>query len=379
MRIFEYEAKEIVQKYGLDIPKGKIICSPEEAATFATQLNNIVVLKPQVLSKKRGKAGAILFANNPQEAFEHAKTLFSMKVNQEKVTTILLEERIEYDQEYYIGMTIDYSSSKPIAIVSPFGGMDIEEIVHEDPSKVKKENFSISQGLSDQQLELLVAPFKKTEQELMKVILKKMNQIFREYDMELLEINPLVRDKHGKMVVLDAHMNIDDDSLFRHADLVKPRGMSQEEFAFEQLLREKRWKYIEMDPDGEIGILSSGAGITMAILDLIKMNGGRPSNFLDTAQMNADGIYDAFSLFNGNPKLKVLLVNIFAGLNRCDDLAIGIKRYLTEHQLSMPLVVRMIGYREDEGKKILNEINIEPIRSLEEAVEKVIQIAKGRE
>jgi succinyl-CoA synthetase beta subunit len=153
--------------------------------------------------------------------------------------------------------------------------------------------------------------------------------------------------------------------------------MSQEEFEFEQSLKEKKWKYIEMDPDGEIGILSSGAGITMAILDLIKMHGGRPANFLDTAQMNAEGIYNAFSLFAGNTRLKVLLVNIFAGLNRCDDLAMGIKRYLQEHPLRMPLVVRMIGYREDEGKSILKEINVETIRSLEDSVEKVIQIAKG--
>jgi succinyl-CoA synthetase beta subunit len=145
----------------------------------------------------------------------------------------------------------------------------------------------------------------------------------------------------------------------------------------EQSLKEKKWKYIEMDPEGEIGILSSGAGITMAILDLIKMRGGRPANFLDTAQMNAEGIYNAFSLFAGNPKLKVLLVNIFAGLNRCDDLAMGIKRYLQEHPLRMPLVVRMIGYKEDEGKSILKEINVETIRSLEDSVEKVIQIAKG--
>jgi malate-CoA ligase subunit beta len=131
-----------------------------------------------------------------------------------------------------------------------------------------------------------------------------------------------------------------------------------------------------MDPDGEIGILRA-AGITMAILDMINMHGGRPANFLDTAQMNSEGIYKAFSLFADNRKLKVLLVNIFAGLNRCDDLAMGIKRYLQEHPLRIPLVVRMIGYREDEGKSILKEINVETIRSLEDSVEKVIQIAKG--
>ncbi len=377
MKLYEFEAKEIVESYGIEIPKGQIVTSAEAAATFAVQIHKAVVIKSQVLAKKRGKAGAIRFAANPDEAFHHAQSLLAMELNGEKVSTLLVEEKIVYDQEFYVGMTIDYSSLKPVAIVSPFGGMDIEEVAQEKPAMVKKIGFSISKGLSDQDLEELVSFFKPTEQTLMKDVIKKLNRIFRDYDAEMVEINPLVFTKHGKAVALDAFLNMDDDSLFRHSDLVKPRGISQEVFSFEQSLKEKKWKYIEMDPDGEIGILSSGAGITMAILDLIKMGGGRPYNFLDTAQMNADGIYNAFSLFDGNPKLKVLLVNIFAGLNRCDDLAVGIRRYLTEHRLSMPLVVRMIGYREEEGKKVLNEINVEPIRSLEESVQKVISIAKG--
>jgi succinyl-CoA synthetase beta subunit len=257
--------------------------------------------------------------------------------------------------------------------------VDIEEIVQEKPGEVKKVRFSISEGPTEKELEEQVSVFQGVEQELMREVIRKVYQIFKQYDAELVEINPLALTKHGKVVALDAFLNMDDDSLFRHSDLVKPRGMSQEEFEFEQSLKEKKWKYIEMDPDGEIGILSSGAGITMAILDLIKMQGGRPANFLDTAQMNAEGIYNAFSLFAGNTKLKVLLVNIFAGLNRCDDLAMGIKRYLQEHPLRMPLVVRMIGYREEEGRIILKEVNVEAIRSLEEAVDKVIQIAKERE
>jgi succinyl-CoA synthetase beta subunit len=376
MRLYEYEAKEVFQKYGLLIPKGEIVESAEAASRFASTVGGAVVIKPQVSTKKRGKVGAIRFASDPEEAFHQSQSILGMTLYQEKVSTLLVEEKIEIDKEFYIGVTIDYSLLKPVAIASPFGGVDIEEVVQEKPTTVKKIGFSISEGPTEKDFEELVSVFKPTEQVLMKEVAKKLYQVFRQYDAEMIEINPMALTKHGKVVALDAFLNVDDDSLFRHSDLIKPRGISQEEFEFEQSLKEKKWKYIEMDSDGEIGILSSGAGITMAILDLIKMRGGRPANFLDTAQMNAEGIYNAFSLFAGNKKLKVLLVNIFAGLNRCDDLAMGIKRYLQEHPLRMPLVVRMIGYREDEGKSILKEINVETIRSLEDSVEKVIQIAK---
>jgi succinyl-CoA synthetase beta subunit len=377
MRLYEYETKEIFQKYGLAIPKGQVVESAEEARRFAFQIGGPVVIKPQVSTKKRGKAGAIRFASDPQEAFRQSQSMLGMMLNHEKVSTLLVEERIEIDKELYVAMTIDYSFLRPVAVMSPFGGVDIEEFAHKKPEMVKKVRFSISKGPIVKEYEELVSIFNQNEQILMKEVSEKLYRIFRDCDAEMVEVNPLALTKHGKAVALDAFLNVDDDSLFRHSDLVRPRGMSQEEFEFEQSLKEKKWKYIEMDPDGEIGILSSGAGITMAILDLIKMHGGRPANFLDTAQMNAEGIYNAFSLFAGNTRLKVLLVNIFAGLNRCDDLAMGIKRYLQEHPLRMPLVVRMIGYREDEGKSILKEINVETIRSLEDSVEKVIQIAKG--
>jgi succinyl-CoA synthetase beta subunit len=379
MRLYEYEAKEVFQKYGLLIPKGEIVESAEAASRFASTIGRAVVIKPQVLTKKRGKAGAIRFASNPDEAFRESQLLLGMTLKEEKVSKLLVEEKVDIDKEFYVGMTIDYSFLRPVGITSDSGGVDIEEVAEEKPAMVKKVRFSISEGPTEKELEEQVSVFTGSEQGLMREVIRKLYQIFKQYDAEMVEINPLALSKQGKAVALDAFLNVDDDSLFRHSDLVKPRGMNQEAFEFERSLKEKKWKYIEMDPDGEIGILSSGAGITMAILDLIKMRGGRPANFLDTAQMNAEGIYEAFSLFAGNKKLKVLLVNIFAGLNRCDDLALGIKRYLQEHQLRMPLVVRMIGYREEEGKNILKEVNVEAIRSLEESVEKVIQIAGGTE
>jgi succinyl-CoA synthetase beta subunit len=375
MRLYEYEAKQIFQTHGLAIPNGLVVESAEEARRFAVQIGGPVVIKPQVLTKKRGKAGAIRFASDPDQAFRESQFLLGMTLKEEKVSKLLVEEKVEIDKEFYVGMTIDYRFLKPVGITSRSGGVDIEEVAQEKPAMVKKVRFSISEGPTEKELGEQVSIFKGSEQGLMREVTKKLYQIFKQYDAEMVEINPLALCKQGKAVALDAFLNVDDDSLFRHSDLVRPRGKSKEEFEFEQNLKEMKWKYIEMD--GDIGILSSGAGVTMAILDLISMSGGRPANFLDTAQMNAEGIYKAFSLFADNPKLKVLLVNIFAGLNRCDDLAMGIKRYLQENGLKTPLVVRMIGYREEEGKNILKEVNVEAIRSLEESVDKVIQIAKG--
>jgi succinyl-CoA synthetase beta subunit len=377
MRLYEFEVKEIFQKFGIFIPRGQTVKSAEEVSRFASHIGGPVVIKPQVLTKKRGKAGAIRFASNSDEAFRESQSLLGMMLKDERVSALLVEEKVEIAKEFYVGITIDDSFLKPVAITSPLGGVDIEEVAREKPAMVKKVRFSISEGPNEKEFGEMVSIFHPTEQRLVKEVPEKLYHIFRDYDAEMVEINPLALSMQGEAVALDAFLNVDDDSLFRHSDLVRPRGKSKEEFEFEQSLKEKKWKYIEMDPDGEIGILSSGAGITMAILDLIKMRGGRPANFLDTAQMNAEGIYNAFSLFADNPRLKVLLVNIFAGLNRCDDLAMGIKRYLQEHPLRMPFVVRMIGYREDEGKSILKEINVETIRSLEDSVEKVIQIAKG--
>lgn len=374
MRLYEHEAKEIFQKYGLVIPKGQIVESAEDASRFASQIGGQVVLKPQVLTKKRGKAGVIRFASNPDEAFRESQSLLGILHKDERVSALLVEEKVDIATEFYVGITIDYSFLKPVAITSPMGGVDIEEVAREKPGMVKRVRFSLSEGPTEKDLEEQVSIFRPTERLLMKEVSRKLYQVFRQYDAEMVEINPLALSKQGRAVALDAFLNIDDDSLFRHSDLIRPRGKSKEEFEFEQFLKEMKWKYIEMD--GDIGILSSGAGITMAILDLISMRGGKTANFLDTAQMDAEGIYKAFSLFSGNTNLKVLLVNIFAGLNRCDDLAVGIKRYLSKNPLRIPVVVRMIGYREEEGKNILREVNIEAIRSLEEAVEKVIELSK---
>ncbi len=376
MILYEHEGKAVFRENGIAVPGGRVVGTAEEAREATARIGRPVVIKPQVSTKKRGKAGAIRFASGPEEAFREARELLGMTLGQEKVSALLVEERIDIAKEFYVGMTVDYSLVKPVAIASPLGGVDIEEAAREHPAKVKKVRFSMGGGLSESDLDELASAFEPADRKPVRESLVKVHGIFRKYDAQILEINPLVLTKRGDMVALDAFLNVDDDSLFRHPELVRPRGKTAEEYEFDRHLKEMKWKFIEMDPEGEIGILSSGAGVTMAILDLIHAGGGRPANFLDTSQMDAEGIYKAFSLFAGNKKLKVLLVNIFAGLNRCDDLAMGIRRYLEERSLGMPLVVRMIGHREDEGKAVLREIGVETIRSLEESVDKALRIAK---
>lgn len=378
MKLYEYEAKEIFARYGLPIPRGRVIKEPKMAADVIFEIGGPVVIKPQLGVKGRGKAGAILFASNPQEAIENSESILGKTIMGEKVEMLLIEEKVEVFSELYLAVTVDYSMAKPVIIASSSGGVDIEEVAKEKSESIRKIPVIISRGILEEDLDPLTSMFNAFDSSVQSQIRQfssMLYQIFRDYDAEITEINPLALAENDSVIALDAVLNIDEDSLFRHPELIKRRGKSEEEFQLEQLCREMSWTYIEMD--GDIGILSSGAGLTMAILDLIQQRGGSAANFLDTAQMDADGIYKAFDLFYKNPKVKVILVNIFAGLNRCDDLAEGIKRYLKDHQLKVPLVVRMIGNREEEGRNILKEINVEAIQGLEEAVDKVVDISRN--
>jgi len=210
-----------------------------------------------------------------------------------------------------------------------------------------------------------------SQSELSKIILA-LYHVYTKNDCEMAEINSLGVCKDGRVIALDAAATIDEDALFRQSGLVRCRGQAEEDYQKETDYQQRGWTYLQME--GDIGILSSGAGITMAILDLMREEGGKPANFLDTAQMDRKGIYDAFHIFYDDPSIKTVLVNIFAGLNRCDDLAEGIKDFMTEYNPKFPVVVRMIGNREEQGKKILRSIGIEAISGLEESIIKVIEV-----
>ncbi len=382
MRLFEYEAKEIFSRNGIPVPRSGYVGTKEEVVETAKRMKGPVVLKPQTINKARGKAGLVLFADNPLEAAQCFETLQGKTHNGEKVRGILVEEKISVLAEFFLALTVDYTNAVPVLLGSPCGGVEVEISAEKRPETIKQISLSsLGSPIERHASELgsfLSNYISEIESDVLKEQLQflvgKMFHVFKSYDCELVEINPLGLRQDGTLVALDGLMVIDDEALFRHPELIKPRAQSEEEFSREEEFRKRGWTYIPME--GEIGILSSGAGITMAILDLIHFGGGRPANFLDTAQMDRKGIYDAFKIFHNNRDTKVLLVNIFAGLNRCDELALGITDYLRDFNPPFPIVVRMIGNRDNEGRIILQQAGIRPLESLEEAVTRAIEEAR---
>jgi len=381
MRIYENEAKQLLKEKGVSVPASGMAQSPEEVADWASKLGGAVVLKPQTLIKQRGKSGLIAFADNPQEAAQASRGLFGREHAGEKVESILVEEKVDHQAELYLGVVVDYSLAQPVIIVSSIGGVSIEETAKDNPDLVSRLVVSPAEGVSPAQAEGLaekIAPrLPGLDVKALRDAILSLYGVFSQYDCEMLEINPLAATREGSLIALDAAAIIDDEALHLHQDLIRRRGMSEEEYQQQTRYREKGWNYLPMD--GNIGVLSSGAGIAMAILDLMISKGGRPANFLDTTAMDRQGIYDAFTLiFHHDPKIKTVLVNIFAGLNRCDLLAEGIKDYLSQHQPPFKVVVRMIGNRDEEGRKILRGIGIEPIAQLEPAIDQAITVTEER-
>jgi succinyl-CoA synthetase beta subunit len=371
MNLREYQAKRIFAEHGIPVPRGRTAMDPGDVEEIACELGCPVVLKPQLGVKKRGKLGLIAFSANPVEAAKESERLFGRIIMGEPIRTILVEEKADIARELYVAVVVDYSRRCPMIMVSRKGGVDVEGLAKEEPGSLLKLPIDILKGPTPGDTGR-IAEF--TGEDMAKTA-EDLYSIFREYDAETIEINPTVRTKEGKLLAVDAVLNVNDDSLFRHPELESLRkGMGDvDPIALEATAN--RWTYIDLP--GDIAILSSGAGLTMTILDLIGYAGGEAANFLDTAQIDEDGIYGAFELLVRAKEARAMLINIFAGLNRCDRLAEGIVRYLTEHPIEIPIVVRMIGNKEEEGHGILRDFGIEPQTDLETAVEQVVDLSRG--
>ncbi len=368
MKLYEYQAKDIFKRFGIKVPKGRIIQNGKEVRDISLNPED-TVLKSQVTVGGRGKAGGILFPESPEENLQMIEKLLGMDIKGEAVEKILIEEKTDISKEFYLGVTIDYSSRAPVVMACSEGGVDIEEIASENPEKFIKSTVDLEEGIPEDFLKRVDELLTRGASD----ILRKIWKVFREYDAEQVEINPLALSGENDLIALDAVLNVNDDSLFRLPELAELKKEKSTADPLEERAREEGWTYIELD--GNVGILSSGAGLTMAILDLMNMEGVKPANFLDTAQMDAEGIYRAFDLLLENEDVEMVFVNIFAGLNRCDELAGGLKKFIEDHDLDIPVVVRMIGNQEQRGNEILKEIGIEPIPGLEEAIEKVRKVS----
>ena len=385
MKIHEYQAKAILAQFGIPVPRGKVVDSPAQASQAAAELGSKVVLKAQVYAGGRGKAGGIKTAQNPQEAEQLARQMLGSRLVSHqtsaegvKVSKLLVEEAVNIQRELYLSIVIDNSAQLPVMMASEAGGMDIEEVAQTHPEKILKTHISPLLGFQSFQGRKLAYGL-NLEQTLSKPAVNFMTslyQVFQAKDCSLAEINPLVVTTDGKLLALDAKLNFDDNALFRHSDIAALADPEQQE-PLETEANKQGISYIKLD--GDVGCLVNGAGLAMATMDIIKLVGAQPANFLDVGGgATEEQIAAAMGILLDDPKVKRVLINIFGGILRCDVAARGIVAALTQREVTLPVVVRMRGTNVDEGKEILAQsgLPITPAKDLLEAA-RLVAVAKG--
>ncbi len=378
MKLFEYEAKDIFRAFKMPTPPGGVARTPEEARTRAIEVGKPVAVKAQVLAGKRGKAGGVKFADTPEQAEKYAKEILAMRINDLPVEAVLIEEKLSIQQEIYVGITVDRNERKYIVIGSAAGGMSIEELAEESPEKIIKMHVDPDLGLQAYEArEMAIAMGFRGKQisQLGSFFLTLWN-IVNAYDVELTEINPLILTTDGRFLAADARLNIDDNSLYRHQDFIqKIKREPVEQNDRERMATENDMAYVELD--GNIACICNGAGLTMATLDAVSLYGGKASTFLDLGGgADAKRVEKGIEIAMMYPKVKAILVNIMGGITRCDEVAKGILSSRIDGDITVPLVIRMVGTNEEEGQEILREAGIPFLKTMEEAASKVVELVK---
>jgi succinyl-CoA synthetase beta subunit len=358
VNLHEYQSKIRFAEFGIPIPKGKVAPDPHSAYEIAKEIGGPVVIKAQVLTGGRGKAGGVKLAKNPEEAQQRADDILGMDIKGHKVLKVLIDPASEIKAEIYLGVTNDRAARKPVLMASAQGGMDIEEVNRVSPEKIIREHVDPFLGLRDYQIRNLAYGI-ELPRELWKQFMAIARNLYRAYiesDATLAEINPLIIDGSGNLLAVDGKMSIDDSALFRHPDLAEMRDTSAEPTA-ETQARAAGLNFIKLD--GEIGCMVNGAGLAMATMDMTKLFGGSPANFLDIGGgARAEEVTTALRIILSDPNVKAILFNIFGGITRCDEVAKGILAAMNEVKLTLPMVVRLVGTNEEEGRRLLNEANI---------------------
>ncbi len=377
MKLHEYVAKQIFARYGIPIPRGKVAVSPEEAHAIASELAGHVVVKSQVLVGGRGKAGGIKLAKTPQEAHQHARTILAMQIKGLPVRKVLVDEASIIQSEIYLGITNDRQAHKPVMMASAAGGVEIEEVARQTPEKIIKVHVDPLLGMRGYQALDLAAGIELPRQHWRAFtdITAGLWKAFQECDATLAEINPLVITAENKLLALDGKMVIDDNSLYRHADLEELRDLDVEAAA-ETQARQSGLSFIKLE--GNIGCMVNGAGLAMASMDILKLFGGEPANFLDIGGgANAQKVTAALRLILADSNVKAVLFNIFGGITRCDEVARGILTALDEVKPTVPMVVRLVGTNAEEGRQLLANANMITAETLEQAARKAVAAAQN--
>jgi len=380
LKLLEYQAKQVFGKYGLPIPRGSVAGTPEEAKEAASKVGGPVAVKAQLPVGGRGKSGGILFAETPDEVAEMAGRLLGSRLKDIEVRRVLVEEKLSIRNELYLGITLDRGNRSYVVLASTEGGIDIEEVAAKTPERIVRHVVDPLGGLRPYHARWVARRlgYSGGDMNALTDVILRLYRVAQETDAELTEINPLALTDAG-FVAADARLNVDNNALFRHPELAQ---MSQE--AEEAELSEREWEarglgltYVELD--GDVGVIGNGAGLTMATIDTVTLHGGRPANFLDLGGgASAELIGTGVSYVLSDPRVRALFVNILGGITRCDETARGVIEARERTGSGKPIVVRMTGTNEEEGRRLLKEAGIDALDTMEEAAERVVALTGGR-
>ncbi len=375
MKLFEYEAKNILKKYGILIPRGNTATEPNEAKVIAREIGKPVVVKSQILVSGRGKAGAIKFADDAAGAKQVASDLLGSTIKGCKITILLVEEKLDIVEQFYASVAIDRQVRKYIVLVSTSGGVDIEEVAQTSPNKIARYWIDPTTGFSQSDALTMLSRFGLNKNVATKLanIINTLYQAAIDYDAELVELNPLVRTSAGKLVAADSRIIIDDNAVFRHDEFKDRSLLRADDTPREAEARKQKLAYVDLD--GDIGIVGNGAGLVMSTIDLVQSLGGRPGNFLDIGGGgNTEITKKGIILVMSRPEIRAVFVNVLGGITRCDIVAEALVQALNESSIKKPIVVRLMGTNEEEGARILHQAGIKSYRDMEEAAAEVLKV-----
>jgi succinyl-CoA synthetase beta subunit len=379
MDLYEYQGKELFRRFGIPVSDGRLATSPEEARTAAQELGGQVVVKAQVLTGGRGKAGGIKLADGPDEAEAHAAAILGMDINGHVVRKLWIEAASDIAAEYYLSLTFDRGEKKALFMFTKEGGIDIEEVAAERPEALARLYVDPLEGFQPYQARRLIYGAGIEDESQQKQIAKIAEQLYAAFvgaDATLCEINPLIVTPDGQVKALDSKFTVDDNALYRHPDIAEMRDLD----AYppeERAAREKGVTYVKLD--GEVGVLGNGAGLVMSTLDVVALAGGRPANFCDLGGGgDAQGVVDALEIISADPQVNSILFNIFGGITRCDEVARGILQALGRLTIEDPIVVRLDGTNAEEGRALLQEaappnLHVEP--TMLDAAKRAVELA----
>ncbi len=379
MKLPEFEAKAVLKEYGIPVPRGRDASTPDEVELAAREIGGPVVLKAQIPVSGRGKAGGILFADDPAGARKIASGLLGSTIKESLVNTLLVEEALKVDKEYYLSVTIDRVAKRYVVLASVEGGVDIEQVALASPEKVSRYWTDPLSGLGEEQAREILARFDLSDDTAAELasLLTIMFSAAMDKDAELVELNPLVRTTSGTFVAVDARMIIDDNALFRHEEFAGRNLSREDETPLELEARKQNLAYVDLP--GSTGVIGNGAGLVMATVDLVHHFGGSPANFLDiggggSVDINRRGLLLVLS----KPEVKGVVVNIFGGITRCDFVAQAVIEATEESGTDKPIAVSMMGTNEAEGKRMLDEAGVMNFPNMEEAVQGLLRVQGGR-